>query len=104
MGDEHWGSDERQSLGALLNGELIPDRGPRGERISGDTLLLLFHSSHENTLWQLPSGWGDEWEVILDTASPEEEPGTRRCHGGEALPVVSRSLVVLRRVPVPAAD
>jgi isoamylase len=101
MSDEHWGNDQRQSLGALLNGELIPDRGPRGERITGDSLLLLFHSSHEDTLWQLPSGWGDEWGVILDTAAPEEAPGTRRCRGGEALPVVSRSLVVLRRASAP---
>ncbi|HEV7465144.1 MAG TPA: alpha-amylase family glycosyl hydrolase, partial [Candidatus Dormibacteraeota bacterium] len=101
MRDEHWGNDQRQSLGALLNGELIPDRGPRGERITGDSLLLLFHSSHEDTLWQLPSGWGDDWEVILDTAAPEEPPGTRRCRGGEALPVVSRSLVILRRASAP---
>ncbi|HEY0409467.1 MAG TPA: maltotransferase domain-containing protein [Candidatus Dormibacteraeota bacterium] len=41
---------------------------------------------------------------LAAASAPEEEPGTRRCHGGEALPVVSRSLVVLRRVPVPAAD
>jgi glycogen operon protein len=101
MRDEHWGNDQRQSLGALLNGELIPDRGTRGERISGDSLLLLFHSARGDTLWQLPSGWGKEWEVILDTAVPDEPPGARRCRGGEALPVSSRSLVILRRTSAP---
>jgi glycogen operon protein len=103
MQDRHWGNAKRQSLGALLNGELIPDRGPRGERITGDSLLLLFHSNHEDTLWQLPSGWGEEWEVILDTAVPDEPPGTRRCLGGEALTVTSRSLVILRRASAPPA-
>jgi glycogen operon protein len=101
MRDEHWGNDQRQSLGALLNGELIPDRGTRGERITGDSLLLLFHSAHEDTLWQLPSGWGEEWEVILDTAVPDEPPGARRRRGGEALPVSSRSLVILQRTSAP---
>jgi isoamylase len=98
MGDEHWGDAQRQSLGALLNGELIPDRGPRGERIVGDTLLVLLHSDDEDTLWKLPVGWGAEWEVILDTDAPDEPPGQRRCKEGTALEVTARSLVVLRRV------
>ena len=102
MQDEHWGNERRQSLGALLNGELIPDRGPRGEHIVGDTLLVLIHSHFEDTLWQLPTGWGAEWEVILDTATPGEPAGTRRCAQGAALPVVSRSLVALRRLPAVA--
>jgi len=105
MRDQHWGNDQRQSLGALLNGDLIPDRGPRGERVTGDSLLLLFHSAHKNTLWQLPTGWGEVWEVVLDTALPDEPPGTRSCHGGEALTVTSRSLVILRRSsPPPPPD
>jgi len=97
MSDEHWGDAQRQSLGALLNGELIPDRGPRGERIAGDTLLVLLHSDDEDTLWQLPTGWGTEWDVILDTDAPDEPPGQRRCREGTALEVTARSLVVLRR-------
>ncbi len=97
MEDEHWGSDERLSLGMLLNGELIPDRGPRGERITGDTLLVLLHSNHDDTEWAIPGGWGREWEVVLDTAEPAEPAGTRRILEGRALDVVGRSLVVLRR-------
>jgi len=97
MGDEHWGNEARQSLGMLVNGELIPDRGPRGERIVGDTLLVLLHSGAEDTLWRLPAGWGKRWEVVLDSARPDEEPGTRCGGEEEALEVTSRSLVVLRQ-------
>ncbi len=82
-----------------------PTAVPGAQRISGDTLLVLLHSSHRDTLWQLPSGWGEDWEVILDTDRPEEAPGSRRCKGGKALPVVARSLVILRRTsPPPALD
>jgi isoamylase len=97
MTDRHWRNQQRMSLGMLLNGELIPDRGPRGERIVDDTLLVLLHSHHDETPWQLPSGWAEWWEVILDTARPEEIAGARRVRGGHALEVTPRSLVVLRR-------
>jgi glycogen operon protein len=97
MTDEQWVSDERQSLGMLLNGDMIPDRGPRGERITDDTLLVLLHSHYEDTQWQMPTGWGARWEVILDTAQPDELPGIRTVAAGDALDVTSRSLVILRR-------
>ena len=98
MGDRDWGSSHPKSLGMLLNGDLIPDRTSRGERVVDDTLLMLLHSNHEDADWQVPTGWGDRWEVVLDTATPEEEPGGRRLAGGETLRVVARSLVLLRRV------
>jgi glycogen operon protein len=96
MTNRHWTSGERQSLGMLLNGEMIRDRGPRGERIVDDTLLVLLHSHHEDTRWQMPTGWGARWEVLVDTALPDEPAGTRTVGAGEALPVTSRSLVILR--------
>ncbi len=97
MTDRHWSNQQRMSLGMLLNGDLIPDRGPRGERITDDTLLVLLHSHHDDTVWRLPSGWGEGWEVILDTARPDEIPGARWLRGSGELEVTSRSLVVLRR-------
>jgi glycogen operon protein len=96
MTDRHWTSGDRQSLGMLLNGDMIPDRGPRGERIVDDTLLVLLHSHHEGTVWQLPTGWGARWEVLVDTARPDEAAGTRTVGAGEPLEMVARSLVILR--------
>ncbi len=96
MTDRDWTGHDRQSLGMLLNGEMIPDRGPRGEAIVDDTLLVLLHSHHEDTLWQMPTGWGGRWEVLVDTAQPDEAQGVRSVDAGGALPVTARSLVILR--------
>ena len=38
------------------------------------------------------------WEVPLHRARPEDAPGARRLAGGSDLPVVSRSLVLLRAI------
>jgi hypothetical protein len=66
----------------------------------GDTLLVLIHSSHEDTEWQVPTGWGELWEVLLDTAAPEEPEGARHVAQGKPLTVTSRSMVVLRPIDV----
>jgi isoamylase len=95
MTDRDWRGGERQSLGMLLNGEMIPDRGPRGEAIVDDTLLVLLHAHHEDTLWEMPTGWGRAWEVLIDTAHPVAPP-EHTVGAGEALAVTARSLVVLR--------
>ncbi|HEV3231816.1 MAG TPA: glycogen debranching protein GlgX [Candidatus Dormibacteraeota bacterium] len=98
MTDVHWADEDWKSLGMLLNGDEIPDRGPRGERITGDTLMVLLHSYWEDRVWVMPPAWGARWEVLLDTAAPEEPEGARRPRAGESITVEERSLVVLRRV------
>src|SRR5262249_56759627 len=77
MTDRHWSARDRQSLGMLLNGEMIPDRGARGERIVDDTLLVLLHAHHEDTTWSMPTGWGSRWEGLVDTGRPHETAGVR---------------------------
>jgi glycogen operon protein len=95
MTNADWGNHERQSLAMILDGGLISDRTSTGERITDDTLAVLLHSSGEPCGWKLPPG---TWEVILDTAHPGEEPGTRGVHHPDRLQVEGRSLVVLRLV------
>jgi glycogen operon protein len=97
MDDEDWADDGRHSLGMLLNGELIPERDDLGDRIRGDTLLVLLHAHWEDVAWRLPTGWGERWEVLVDTARPEERAGARTAAAGAELPMVGRSLAVLRR-------
>ena len=98
MTDEDWGSHERQSLAMILDGGLIPDRTATGERIVDETLAVLLHGGVDPCEWDLPRG---EWEVLLDTARPAEEPASRLVKRGTRLDVAARSLVVLRLLKPP---
>ena len=95
-GDD-WGNDSVRSVGMLLNGDAITDRGPRGERIVGDSLAVLLNSGEANQAFSMPPGGGDGWEVVLDTALPREPEAWRHIGPGEQVAVTGRSVVVLRR-------
>jgi glycogen operon protein len=94
MTDEDWGSGTG-SVGVFLNGEAITDRDRRGQRVTDDSLLLLFNGHHDALDWTLPKQWGEWWDVIIDTASPEREG--EQAGSDRSLPVAARSVVVLMR-------
>ncbi len=48
--------------------------------------------------WHLPRGWGDRWEVLIDTAAPGVQDPVRVVEASDQLHVTARSLLVLRRV------
>jgi glycogen operon protein len=82
----------------FLNGEAISEPGPRGEQIVDDSFLLLFHAGHEDIAFTVPAEWlGAAWGYVLDTANAdaaELEP----VGPGEAVKLVPRSVVILRRL------
>jgi isoamylase len=94
MSDEDWGSGIG-SVGVFLNGEAITGRDRRGQRVTDDSLLLLFNGHHEPIDWTLPKQWGLSWELIADTAAPEREGSP--ASSDLSLPVAPRSVVVLIR-------
>jgi isoamylase len=98
MTEAQWDDESRRSLAMLLNGDEIPDHTQDGRQIRGDTLLVILHSHHRDMSWKLPHGWGDRWEVLVDTADPEVHDPPRVVEATDSLRVTSRSLVVLRRV------
>jgi isoamylase len=98
MTEAEWDDESRRSLAMLLNGDEIPDHTADGRQIRGDTLLVILHSHHKDMSWQLPRGWGDHWEVLLDTADLDPQDPPRRVESSDPLLVTARSLVVLRRV------
>jgi glycogen operon protein len=88
----------QRSLGMILNGDEIRDRDSRGEPIRGASLMVLLNAGDADREWRIPTGWGDSWEVVLDTAlDPGVEAYRRICAAGESLAMTSRSLVVLLR-------
>ncbi|WP_432504342.1 glycogen debranching protein GlgX [Kineococcus arenarius] len=106
MTDEDWADAANRSVMIFLNGEAIPEPDRRGERIVGDSFLIMYNPWHEAVEFTLPEkAYGDNWHVRLDTADDQvgvvsiftEEsafsPGTR-------LPVAGRSILVLAREPL----
>ncbi len=95
MPDDAWGKGYVRCLGVRLAGDLIGDLDERGERIVGDTLLLLFNAHHEAIPFTLPAHKeGQHWEVLIDTTAMPQEPLFHR--GGDQVALGGRSLVVLR--------
>jgi isoamylase len=93
-----WEDGGSRQLGMFLNGEAITALGPRGERVVDDSFLLLFNAGHEDVGFTLPARrFGQRWASELRTDEPAAEPGATTLGFGEALTVVARSVVVLRR-------
>jgi glycogen operon protein len=68
MADEAWNAPSARSLGVLLAGDAMQEADEHGERIIGDTLLLLMNASKEDAVFVLPACRpGMRWEFVLDT-------------------------------------
>jgi isoamylase len=99
MPAEDWQAPDVRAFGYLLGGDtlVVPDKA--GRRPVGNTLLVLMNAHHEDVVFRLPRvDWGSEWELVVDTAVAGPPRATKL--GSEAtLPVIARSLIVLRRPP-----
>ena len=94
-----WQNGASRAMGVLLVGDAILERGPDGDVIQGDTLLILFNASDANVGFTAPAPPGpaaSHWELLVDTAEGRQ-PGTRVRIGG-VWPVINRSAVVMRAV------
>ena len=97
MTEEDWEAPFGRAVAVYLNGEGIPDRDSRGDRVVDDSFLLCF-SAHDQPLEFLVPGaeYASTWTVVLDTARPDLDDGTVMMAGG-SVPVGPRALVVLQR-------
>jgi glycogen operon protein len=99
MTDEQWDVGYAKSIGVFLDGDQIPSPGPQGQRISDESFLLFFNAHYETLEFTLPSVFGLEkkrWAVVIDTKEPRFVQEEKIYTDGQAVPVVARSLVVLR--------
>ncbi|MCH0541515.1 glycogen debranching protein GlgX [Streptomyces sp. MUM 203J] len=94
-----WQAASARALSVFLNGHAISEPGPRGERISDDSFLLMFNASPDSLEFVVPVNHGRQWQVVVDTAMPEVvAPGQGdKVAAGDRLALVGRSLTVLRR-------
>ncbi len=92
---EDWRDPAISALGFLIGGDAIPARDPEGNRVLGDTLLILVNPRAEPVDFTLPAvQWGIDWEIAIDTSHPQPVRG--RTPAGEQVRLSSRTLVVLR--------
>ncbi len=103
MDEARWRAPDVVTLGVFLNGEEIPDLGPRGERIVDDSFLLLLHGGAEPVAFALPGlPWAKEYELVLDTAldlvtDPDHRGEPVVFVAAEQLWLSPRSFAVLRK-------
>jgi glycogen operon protein len=92
-------ADGHRTLGMFLNGEEIATPGPAGERIVDDSFLLLFNAGHADVTFTVPNRrFGREWTLVLSTADLDIVDGRFTVDAHSDLPVMARSVVILRRV------
>jgi glycogen operon protein len=97
MRKDDWEKPYVRSLGFLLGGDAIATPDDEGNRIVGDTLLVLMNAHHEPITFLLPAiEWGADWELVIDTAATGESQRTHTPAGGK-VQAAGRSVVVLRR-------
>jgi glycogen operon protein len=100
---QDWGNAEDKALMVFVNGEGIPEPGPRGEAVVDDSFLLALNAGDQTLAFTIPDEvYGEGWLVALDTHddaagsvsffddAPTLVPGLE-------FQVADRSLTVLRR-------
>jgi isoamylase len=99
MDDEDWAADFAKSIGVFLNGQAIPHRDARGQRIVDDSFLLLLNAYDEPLEWTIPSLWGGPWELIVATDEPDGDGVDLDLDPGDTVKVAARAVYVLQRHP-----
>ena len=56
MTEADWDEGDAKAMGVFLNGRAIPGRDARGERVAGDSFLVLLNAGTETVGFTLPKG------------------------------------------------
>ncbi|MFJ4918584.1 glycogen debranching protein GlgX [Streptomyces sp. NPDC088725] len=99
MTQQDWQAAHAKAMTVFLNGNAISEPGPRGERISDDSFLMMFNASSEVLAFMVPATHGEQWQVVVDTSRPEGVPPGQgpKVDGGERVTMIGRSMTVLMR-------
>jgi len=91
MTDTDWQAGYARSLAVFLNGNAITEPDPHGEKVRDNDFLLLFNAHSEPVTFTLPGGqFGDEWEIVIDTAAGPDAAGPDTARSGRARPGTAR--------------
>jgi len=107
MSAADWNDGFAKAVMVFLNGEAIPGRGNRGERIVDTSFLLLLNASELDLKFTLPpKRYGGAWFGCLDTAVVLTDPPeaavaavtSPALRAGRKVTVQAHSMLVLERV------
>jgi isoamylase len=99
MTDEDWGAGFAKSVAVFLNGDGIPDRDARGQRLVDDSFLLCFNAHYEPIEFTLPpKEFGANWRTVVHTETAEAAP-TAELTATDKFTVDAHTAVVLQAVP-----
>ena len=99
MSDEDWDSGFGKSVAVYLNGQGIPGLDQRGHRVVDDSFVICLSAHHEPIEFTLPpKEFGEQWRVVIDTATPENGHGDATVPAGGTVALPARALVVLQAV------
>ena len=94
MTDDLWNAPDVRALGVRLNGDAILEVNEHGERIVGETLLVMLNGGAATTPFVLPvTATTERWETVIDTADPWISG--RRMRAGDRYDLQGRSLAVM---------
>jgi glycogen operon protein len=97
MTDQEWNTGFVRCFGMVLGGEAMEEWDDEGRPVVDATFLLLFNADGGGIDFTLPDvGPATGWKVVLDTAHPDLEEGSRRYLDGDTLTLEGRSMVVLQ--------
>ncbi|MEJ2031611.1 MAG: glycogen debranching protein GlgX [Deltaproteobacteria bacterium] len=71
MSEADWEDADILTVGVLLAGDAIAEKGRHGQPITDDTFLLLLNAFSEDVHFRLPDR-DRVWELLLDTSQPTE--------------------------------
>ncbi|CAN5818425.1 hypothetical protein BH09MYX1_BH09MYX1_12000 [soil metagenome] len=89
-----WNESERRTLGLLLSGDGLEQRGPEGQALEDDSFFLAINGSAAAVQFTVP--WlGAPWHVLVDTVSAKI-PQLRKLVEKKLLALAPRTVVLLR--------
>ncbi|MCD9623515.1 glycogen debranching protein GlgX [Rhabdothermincola salaria] len=104
MSTSDWQTGTNLCVGVFLNGEALPGRGPRGERLTDASFFAVFNAWDDTVEFRLPDEtYGPVWTTVLDTAHDDPNlafprKGEHRFIARAPVSVIARSVVLLRRL------
>ncbi|MCU0552270.1 MAG: glycogen debranching protein GlgX [Leptolyngbya sp. Prado105] len=97
MTSDQWCNGYAKAIAVFLNGNELPDRGPKGGRIRDSSFLLLFNAHWEMLDFVLPARLRQRrWRAVINTKEPRFITEKISFTGTKNIPVMGRSLVILQ--------